>query len=556
MPSPIQNPRLLLSHRCLPLHFPPNPFPFPPNPCRLVHRSAAALSPQPAPTPASQNLAIAAPPSSEILSIRESLLSRRRTAAEIAAEYLDRLRRTEPQLRSFLHVSQTAMREAGEVDRLVESGAELGPLTGVLVAVKDNICTADMPSTGGSRILGSYRPAFDATAVRRLREAGAIIVGKTNLDEFGMGSTTEGSGFQVTTNPWDVSRVPGGSSGGSAAAVSARQCVVSLGSDTGGSVRQPASFCGVVGMKPTYGRVSRFGLMAYASSLDVIGCFGSSVVDTAILLSAISGHDRLDATSSKHEVSDYAPQLVSLDHLESKPLKGLRVGVIRETTGEGVDVGVMSSVQAAASHLEQLGSIVTEVSLPSFSLGLPAYYILASSEASSNLSRYDGVRYGYQAAADELSSLYGDSRANGFGPEVKMRILMGTYALSAGYYDAYYKRAQQVRTLVRKSFKDALDKNDILISPAAPSAAYKIGEKTNDPLAMYAGDIMTVNVNLAGLPALVVPCGFVEGGPAGLPVGLQMIGAAFHEEKLLRVGHIFEQTLQNYRFNPPLLAES
>ncbi|OAY70728.1 Glutamyl-tRNA(Gln) amidotransferase subunit A, chloroplastic/mitochondrial [Ananas comosus] len=554
MPFPIQSPRLLLTPRHLP--FPPNPISLPPKP--FLRPLSSAPSPSPQTLDAIPSSSPPPPPSSSssILSIRESLLSRRTKAAELAAEYLDRLRRAEPRVRSFLHVSDAAMREAEDVDRRVERGEEVGPLAGVLVGVKDNICTADMPSTGGSRILEGYRPAFDATAVRRLREAGAIVIGKTNLDEFGMGSTTERSGFQVTTNPWDSSRVPGGSSGGSAAAVSSRQCVASLGSDTGGSVRQPASFCGVVGLKPTYGRVSRFGLMAYASSLDVIGCFGSSVVDAAIILSAIAGHDRLDATSSKHEVPDYASLLVSLDFLDSKPLKGLKIGVIQETLGDGVDGGVISSVRSAASHLEQLGALVTEVSLPSFSLGLPAYYILASSEASSNLSRYDGVRYGKQAAAEELSFLYGDSRANGLGHEVKMRILMGTYALSAGYYDAYYKRAQQVRTLVKKNFNEALNEHDILITPGAPSAAYKIGEKTEDPLAMYAGDIMTVNVNLAGLPALVVPCGFVEGGAAGLPVGLQLIGSPFSEEKLLRVGHIFEQTLQDFRFVPPFLTES
>ncbi|KAL0301394.1 UNVERIFIED_CONTAM: Glutamyl-tRNA(Gln) amidotransferase subunit A, chloroplastic/mitochondrial [Sesamum radiatum] len=374
-----------------------------------------------------------------------------------------------------------------------------------------------MPSTAGSRLLENYRPPFDATAVRKLRESGAIVVGRPIWMSL------------VTANPWDLSRVPGGSSGGSAAAVSARQCMVALGSDTGGSVRQPASFCGVVGLKPTYGRVSRYGLVAYASSLDVIGCFGSSVADAGILLNSISGHDKFDATSSKREVPDYQSQFVAIDYLESKPLKGLRVGVIRETLENGVDSEVISSVRDAVSHLEELGCTVTEVSLPSFSLGLPAYYILALSESSSNLSRYDGVRYGKQVPGDELNSLYGDSRAQGFGSEVKMRILMGTYALSAGYYDAYYKRAQQVRTIIRSSFKEALDKNDILISPAAPSVAYKIGEKKNDPLAMYAGDIMTVNVNLAGLPALVLPCGFVEGGSGSLPVGFQMIGAAFDE---------------------------
>ncbi|KAF8411097.1 hypothetical protein HHK36_003636 [Tetracentron sinense] len=545
MLSAVQNPRLFLIQSRFHLHFPPK--------SRHFHRSKVPLASQILTEP--QTLFSTLPPSSEILTIRKSLLSRQRTAVEIAEEFLNRLRQTEPQIRSFLHVSENAIREAEEIDGKIERNEELGPLAGVLIGVKDNICTIDMPSTGGSRILANYQPAFDATAVKKLRDQGAIIVGKTNLDEFGMGSTTEGSGFQVTSNPWDVSRVPGGSSGGSAAAVSARQCVVALGSDTGGSVRQPASFCGVVGLKPTYGRVSRFGLMAYASSLDVIGCFGSSVADTGILLHSISGHDRLDATSSEREVPDFAAQFISENFLESKPLKGLRVGMISETLGDGVDKGVISSIRVAASHLEELGCIVTEVSLPSFSLGLPAYYILASSESSSNLSRYDGVRYGNQVAADELISLYGASRANGFGPEVKMRILMGTYALSAGYYDAYYKRAQQVRTLVQKSFKAALDENDILISPAAPSAAYKIGEKKNDPLAMYAGDIMTVNVNLAGLPALVLPCGFVEGGPTGLPVGLQMIGAAFDEGKLLKVGHIFEQTLQGCRFVPPLIAD-
>ncbi|KAM6573443.1 glutamyl-tRNA(Gln) amidotransferase subunit A, chloroplastic/mitochondrial [Cannabis sativa] len=493
--------------------------------------------------------------SSQILNLRHSLLSRKLTATQLVNSFLTRLRLTEPSLKSFLHVSDSLLRQAQELDDKINRNEELGPLAGVLVGVKDNICTSDMPSTGGSRVLDGYRPPFDATAVRKIKEQGGIIVGKTNLDEFGMGSTTEASAYQVTANPWDVSRVPGGSSGGSAAAVSARQCMVSLGSDTGGSVRQPASFCGVVGLKPTYGRVSRFGLMAYASSLDVIGCFGSSVADAGILLHAISGHDRLDATSSKQEVPDFTSLISSINFSESKPLKGLRVGLIRETIDEGVDHGVTTVIRGAASHLEELGCSVSEVSLPSFSLGLPSYYILASSESSSNLSRYDGVRYGNQAAADELNSLYGDSRAKGFGNEVKMRILMGTYALSAGYYDAYYKRAQQVRTIIRKSFKTALDEHDILISPASPSAAYKIGEKKNDPLAMYAGDIMTVNVNLAGLPALVLPCGFVEGGSAGLPVGLQMIGAAFDEGKLLKVGHIFEQTLKNSRFVPPLIAD-
>ncbi|KAL3509000.1 hypothetical protein ACH5RR_028401 [Cinchona calisaya] len=516
-------------------------------PLKCLHTSPIP-TPTPSPSPSK--------PTSQILKIRKSLLSRETTAVEIAKTFLDRLRRTEPHLKSFLYISpaDAVLKQAEEIDRRIQNNEEVGPLAGVLVGVKDNICTSDMPSTAGSKILENYRPPYDATAVKKLRENGAIIVGKTNLDEFGMGSTTEASAYQVTANPWDLSRVPGGSSGGSAAAVSARQCVVSLGSDTGGSVRQPASFCGVVGLKPTYGRVSRYGLVAYASSLDVIGCLGSSVADTGIVLQAVSGHDKFDATSSKQGIPDFASQFIPSDYLDSKPLNGLRVGVIRETLEDGVDPDVISSLQGAASHLEDLGCTISEVSFPSFSVGLPAYYILASSESSSNLARYDGVRYGNQIFADELSSLYGHSRAGGFGTEVKLRILMGTYALSAGYYDAYYKRAQQVRTLVQKSFKAALEENDVLISPAAPSVAYRIGEKKNDPLAMYAGDIMTVNVNLAGLPALVLPCGFVEGGSSSLPVGFQMIGSAFDEEKLLKIGHIFEQTLQGCCFVPPLVA--
>ncbi|CAI0625504.1 unnamed protein product [Linum tenue] len=485
--------------------------------------SASSLSDYPPPPlPVAQSPGGA--PASQILTIRRSLLSGSVTATQLAESYLSRLRLTEPQLNSFIHVSDSVLKSAQEIDdKIAKGGGEaLGPLAGVMVGVKDNICTADMPSTGGSRILENYRPPFDATAVKRLKEKGGIVVGKTNLDEFGMGSTTEGSGFQVTANPWDLGRVPGGSSGGSASAVSARQCVVSLGSDTGGSVRQPASFCGVVGLKPTYGRVSRFGLMAYASSLDVIGCLGTSVADVGIFLNAISGHDKFDATN-------FESLFASINLLESKPLSGLKVGLIRETLDDGVDSGVKSAINAAVLHMQELGCIVNEVSLPSFSLGLPAYYILASSESSSNLSRYDGVRYGKQTVSDELNALYAGSRASGFGPEVKMRILMGTYALSAGYYDAYYKRAQQVRTLIRESFKTALDTNDILISPAAPSVAYKMETEILFHVSWVFSSLVQVNVNLAGLPALVVPCGFVEGGSSGLPVGLQMIGAAFHE---------------------------
>eukprot|EP01018_Ginkgo_biloba_P038467 Gb_27401 [translate_table: standard] len=518
--------------------------------CRRIHQAIKASQTVSSPSNLHTNHSLC----SEILKIRKSFLSRERTAVEIAEEYLTRLQQTEPYVKSFLYVSEKVLRDAEEIDRKLARNEDVGPLAAIPIAVKDNLCTRDMPSTGGSRVLEGYRPPFDATAVAKLRQNGAVLIGKTNLDEFGMGSTTEGSAFQVTLNPWDSSRVPGGSSGGSSAAVAARQCAVSLGSDTGGSIRQPASFCGVVGLKPTYGRVSRFGLMAYASSLDVVGCLGSSVLDTAIILGTMAGHDRLDATSSKNGVPEYAAKLVPAEELDSKPLKGIKIGIIRETMGDGVDSGVISTIQAAALHLEELGAALREVSLSSFPLGLPAYYVLAPSEASSNLARYDSVRYGCQVPADDLESMYGGSRAKGFGPEVKRRILMGTYALSAGYYDAYYKRAQQVRTLIQRDFKAALDGNDILISPAAPTAAYRIGEKANDPLSMYAGDIMTVNVNMAGLPALVVPCGFVKSGQRGLPVGLQMIGAAFEEGRLLQVGHIFQQTLQNISFVAPLLG--
>ncbi|KAH8947528.1 hypothetical protein BDL97_11G046600 [Sphagnum fallax] len=496
-------------------------------------------------------------PISVIRKIRESLISRERTAVEITEGYLAKLQEREPHIRSFLHISaEKALLDAEEIDKLLSEGAggELGLLAGVPLGVKDNLCTRDMPSTGGSQILKGYCPPYDATAVCKLREAGAVLVGKTNMDEFGMGSSTESSAYQVTSNPWDLSRVPGGSSGGSAAAVAAGQCAGALGSDTGGSIRQPASFCGIVGLKPSYGRVSRFGLMAYASSLDVVGCLGASVLDTAILLQVIAGHDKNDSTSSLEEVPDYAAQLLPVEGLSSKPLAGVKFGLIKETMDEeGVEEDVASAVKAAALHLQELGASVTEVSLPMFSLGLPAYYVLAPSEASSNLARYDGVRFGPRAHGEEVMSMFGNSRAEGFGPEVKRRILMGTYALSAGYYDAFYKRSQQVRTLIQRDFKAALQDVDVLLSPVAPSAAYKIGEKLDNPLSMYLGDLMTVNVNLAGLPSLVVPCGIAEGGTCGLPVGLQMIGPAFGEEALLRLGHIFEQTLP-MNFNAPLLT--
>ncbi|KAL3700179.1 hypothetical protein R1sor_018201 [Riccia sorocarpa] len=517
---------------------------------RLVVRNSMTSA-----TSLHDNLIVAqARPASVIRKIREDLENRERSAVDIMEDYLTRLRDRETHVQSFLHVSETAMEEAKLLDDKLAQKARIGPLAGVPIAVKDNLCTKDMPSTGGSKILEGYRPPYDATAVRKLRETGAVIIGKTNMDEFGMGSTTEGSAYKVTANPWDTTRVPGGSSGGSAAAVAAKQCAGALGSDTGGSIRQPASFCGVVGLKPTYGRVSRSGLMAYASSLDVVGCFGSSVEDVAILFQSVAGHDSADSTSSSKDVPSFAETFTPVDKLNSKPLVGVKFGLIKETLGEGVDSSVVSAVQSAAKHLENLGAEVIEVELPKFSLGLPAYYVLAASEASSNLSRYDGARYGRREDAQELVTMYGKSRDMGLGSEVKRRILMGTYALSAGYYDAYYKRAQQVRRLIQTDLEDVLQRVDILLSPVAPTPAYKIGEKADDPLAMYAGDLMTVNVNLAGLPALVVPCGVAEGGQFGLPVGLQMVGKSFDEATLLHSGHIFEQTAPSWhRTVPPLV---
>lgn len=473
-----------------------------------------------------------------------AVVGERQSATDRTAAYLRGLRSVEDKVCSFITVDEdAAMQQAADIDRRLAAGEEVGPLAGWPIAIKDNLCTQGLQTTAGSRQLEGYIPPYDATAVARLRAAGAVLLGKTNMDEFGMGSSCENSGFQPTFNPWDTERVPGGSSGGSASAVAANQCLAALGSDTGGSIRQPASFCGVVGVKPTYGRVSRYGLVAYASSLDCVGPMAQSVADAAALLSVIAGPDSADATCSQRPSEDFAAGLLPLEQLNSKPLAGKRLAVIKETTGEGVDAGVAEVLASTVRHLQGLGAEVEEVSLPTFAVGLPAYYVIALSEASSNLSRYDGVRYGHRAQADELREMYGRTRHDGLGSEVMRRILMGTYALSAGYYDAYYKRAQQVRTLVQREMTSALQHYDALLCPAAPTAAYRVGEKTSDPLAMYKGDLMTINLNLAGLPAVCLPCGFVEQpGGAKLPVGVQMIGRAFGEGELLQLAHIVEQT--------------
>lgn len=510
-----------------------------------------------------QHTVAAAAKSSVIREIHNDLATKKRSAVEVTQHYLDAISKADGVVCSFITVdAEQALEQARAVDaKIAKEGAEgLGPLTGVPLAIKDNICTAGTRTTAGSQILRDYVPAFDATAVARLRSAGAVFVGKTNMDEFGMGSSTENSSYKPTRNPWDPERVPGGSSGGSAAAVAARECVAALGSDTGGSIRQPAHFCGVVGLKPTYGRVSRYGLISYASSLDTIGPMAHTVEDAALLLNAIAGGDAHDSTSSQRPAEDFTAALLPAALLKGggRPLAGRRLGLVVETLGEGVAPEVNEAVRAAARHYEALGATVEEVSLPTFGLGLPAYYVLALSEASSNLSRYDGVRYGARAAgAGDLAGMYCGSRGAGLGDEVKRRILMGTYALSAGYYDAYYKRAQQVRTLVQQELVGALSRFDALVTPTAPTPAYRLGEKSTDPLAMYKGDLMTVNVNLAGLPAIVLPVAFAPAaGGSGhqLPIGLQLVGKAFDEAGLLRLAHAYEQTAELPAFAAPLAA--
>jgi aspartyl-tRNA(Asn)/glutamyl-tRNA(Gln) amidotransferase subunit A len=479
-----------------------------------------------------------------IRELHQQLVSKARSAVEITTETLQRIETLEPKLHSFLCVTaDKAIAAAQRVDAKIAAGETIGLLEGIPIGIKDNLCTRGIPTTCGSRILEGFVPAYESTVTQKLQDAGAVMVGKTNLDEFAMGSSTENSGYQVTANPWDLSRVPGGSSGGSAAAVAAEECVVALGSDTGGSIRQPASLCGVVGMKPTYGLVSRFGLVAYASSLDQIGPFGRTVEDAAILLQAIAGYDAQDSTSLKVEIPDYTQALKS-------DLKGFKVGVITETFGEGLDEIVAERVREAIAQLKSLGATVQEISCPRFRYGLPTYYIIAPSEASANLARYDAVKYGIREEADSLIEMYTKTRAKGFGTEVKRRIMLGTYALSAGYYDAYYLKAQKVRTLIKQDFDQAFEKVDVLVCPTAPTTAFKAGEKTSDPLSMYLSDLMTIPVNLAGLPSMSIPCGFDK---QNLPIGLQLIGNVLREDVLFRVGYAYEQSTEWHTQKPPLV---
>jgi aspartyl-tRNA(Asn)/glutamyl-tRNA(Gln) amidotransferase subunit A len=446
-----------------------------------------------------------------------------------------------------LHVTtQQALEQARAVDAKIAAGEEIGMLAGIPIGIKDNMCTKGVTTTCASRILENFVPPYESTVTQKLQEAGAVMVGKTNLDEFAMGSSTENSAYQVTANPWDLTRVPGGSSGGSAAAVAAGECVVSLGSDTGGSIRQPASFCGVVGMKPTYGLVSRYGLVAYASSLDQIGPFGRTVEDTAILLNAIAGYDPKDSTSLRTEIPDYTASFKP----DLKARRKTRIGIIKETFGKGLDSIVEQAVTKAIDQLQNLGAEIHIISCPRFRYGLPSYYIIAPSEASANLARYDGVKYGLRTPdADNLLSMYTRTRAIGFGTEVKRRIMIGTYALSAGYYDAYYLKAQKVRTLIKQDFENAFKKVDVLVTPTAPTTAFKAGEKTTDPLSMYLNDLMTIPVNLAGLPGISIPCGFDDNG---LPIGLQLIGKVLREDQLFQVAYAYEQSTSWHLSQPQL----
>jgi aspartyl-tRNA(Asn)/glutamyl-tRNA(Gln) amidotransferase subunit A len=481
-------------------------------------------------------------------SIRElhnQIIRKERSSVEITQEALDRIQALEPLLHSFLCVtSEYALEQARQVDAKISAGEEIGLLAGIPIGIKDNMCTKGIPTTCASRILENFVPPYESTVTQKLKDAGAVMVGKTNLDEFAMGSSTENSAYQVTANPWDLERVPGGSSGGSAAAVASGECPIALGSDTGGSIRQPASFCGVVGVKPTYGLVSRYGLVAFASSLDQIGPFARSVEDAAILLSAIAGHDPNDSTSLKVEIPDYTKLLQPT----LKP--NIKIGVIKETFGEGLDPSVEQAVNQALEQLKNLGAEVQEVSCPRFRYGLPTYYIIAPSEASANLARYDGVKYGLRVPdAENLLSMYTKTRAAGFGKEVKRRILLGTYTLSAGYYDAYYLKAQKVRTLLKQDFEAAFEKVDVLVCPTAPTTAFKAGEKTEDPLSMYLGDLMTIPVSLTGLPGISIPCGFDENG---LPIGMQLIGNVLREDLLFQVAYAYEQSTQWHLREPKL----
>jgi aspartyl-tRNA(Asn)/glutamyl-tRNA(Gln) amidotransferase subunit A len=464
--------------------------------------------------------------------VKDALAAKKISARELAADFYKRIEARNPELNAFLALSpERARRQTDRIDALVAEGRPLPPLAGVPVAIKDVISTRGTTTTCGSKILENYIPPFDATAVERLEAAGAVILGKTNCDEFAMGSSNENSAYGPVKNPAATDRVPGGSSGGSAAAVAAGLAVAALGTDTGGSIRQPGSFCGIPAMMGSYGRVSRYGLIAFASSLDRIGPFATNIKDVAAILQVIAGRDPHDSTSTTALVPDYQTEIV-------KPVKGLRLGIPKEYFAEGMDAGVRKKIEAGVEIYKKLGCELVEIRMPHTDYAIAAYYIIATAEASSNLARYDGVRYGLRVEDDSLLAMYRKTRGAGFGPEVKRRIVLGTYVLSAGYYDAYYLKGQKVRSLIAQDFRDAFDKVDAILTPTSPVTAFKLGERTADPLQMYLADIYTVTGSLAGVPGISVPCGKVDGK---LPVGLQIFGPAFGEARILQLAHAFEQ---------------
>lgn len=456
------------------------------------------------------------------------------TAVEAAKDALAQIKEKEESIHSYVTVLDEAqiLEKAGEVQKKIQAGELTGPLAGVPVAIKDNMCTEGILTTCSSKILGNFVPTYSSEAVKKLEEAGVVLIGKTNMDEFAMGSTTETSAYGVTRNPYNTDHVPGGSSGGSCAAVAAEECSFALGSDTGGSIRQPSSFCGVTGIKPTYGTVSRYGLIAYGSSLDQIGPVAKDVTDCATILEAISSYDKKDSTSVQRKDQDFTSALV-------KDVKGMKIGIPKDYFGEGLDPQVKEAVLKAAKVLEEQGAIVEEFDLSLVEYAIPAYYVIASAEASSNLSRFDGVKYGYRTKEYEgLHNMYKKTRSEGFGPEVKRRIMLGSFVLSSGYYDAYYLKALRTKALIKKAFDEAFSKYDVILSPAAPTTAPKIGESLKDPIKMYLGDIYTISVNLAGLPGMTVPCGKDD---KGLPIGVQLIGDCFQEKKIIKAAYTYEQ---------------
>ncbi len=464
------------------------------------------------------------------------------SSVELTKACLERIQQLEPKLSAFVTVTdELALKQAQKADELL-AGGKATPLTGIPALIKDNMCVKGIPTTCSSKMLQNFVPPYDATVIERLNECGMVMLGKANMDEFAMGSSTENSAFFVTHNPWELSRVPGGSSGGSAAAVAAGEAIYALGSDTGGSIRQPAGFCNVSGLKATYGRVSRYGLVAFASSLDQIGPLTKDVTDCALVMNVIAGHDSRDSTSANQPTPDYTACLTG-------DIKGLRIGVPREYFVEGMQAEVATAIRTAISKLEELGAKVDEVSLPSTKYALAVYYVIAPSEASANLARYDGVKYGfsYREGASMWENME-KTRQYGFGPEVKRRIMLGTYALSAGYYDAYYLKAQKVRTLIRREFDQVFEKFDALVTPTSPSLPFKIGEKVDDPLHMYLSDVCTLPINIAGVPAMSIPAGFA----GGLPIGMQIIGKPFAEETLLKIAHAFQQATEWHKERPSI----